>query len=423
MKKNFLIVTLLILAPLVIFYKSFSIFFAQDDYILIDKFSGSNFWINILTALTAHADTHWRPVHNLFFLISGSLFQTNFLMYHFFTFLIHIMAARMVYKISLYFLKSKFPAFVSSILYASNSSHFITLFWISGSATTIAFLLFLISFDFWIKKRNIFSLCFFVASLLASEAFVVAVSIFFFYNLLFEKKREFKWFVIISLTTLIFGLLRFVFLTPQKIYNIYNLEISKNVFLAVKYYALRITNIPDTPKDYLLLVIIFLWLVTICILLTKKFFRAYRDKTFIFFLSSAIVGLFPFVFLPSHLSPHYMNISIWSFSMIVASVLPRKKYLGIFLIFIFLLMSCLSVAKYQKNNWVVSRSNISKSYIEQIKKSNLAYGSNLIFGDNAISTSYEAYISLGTGKAINFFFKDKNYHTCFAAFESCYPLP
>ena len=75
------------------------------------------------------------------------------------------------------------------------------------------------------------------------------------------------------------------------------------------------------------------------------------------------------------------------------------------------------------NNWVVKRSKLALDYIQGIEKKNPDNGSMLTFGDNDISSSYEAYIVLGGGAAIKFWFGDKNYQTCFTAFEKCDVLP
>jgi len=72
-----------------------------------------------------------------------------------------------------------------------------------------------------------------------------------------------------------------------------------------------------------------------------------------------------------------------------------------------------------KNNWVIKRSEIAKLYVEKIETENPPNGTLLIFDNSPISTSSEAYFSLGTGKAIDFWFAGKNYKTCFAAFENC----
>ena len=62
---------------------------------------------------------------------------------------------------------------------------------------------------------------------------------------------------------------------------------------------------------------------------------------------------------------------------------------------------------------------MAKIYIDQIKKVNPPQEATLVFTDNKLSTSKEAYIALGTGYAIKFFFSDKNYQTCFSEFEDC----
>ena len=47
----------------------------------------------------------------------------------------------------------------------------------------------------------------------------------------------------------------------------------------------------------------------------------------------------------------------------------------------------------------------------------------LIFDNNQISSSLDAYYALGGGDGINFWFRNKNYKFCFTEFESCGTLP
>src|SRR3989304_7678409 len=158
-------------------------------------------------------------------------------------------------------------------------------------------------------------------------------------------------------------------------------------------------------------------MLKLAILSTKLW--EYRKLT-LFFIISILIGLFPFVLIPSHLSPHYMNIAIWAFTALVSlSLLSLNKVLRLFLILVFVLVAIINIQLTYKNNWVIKRSEIAKQYVEKIERENPPTGTLLTFDDSSISTSSEAYFALGTGKAIDFWFAGKNYKTCFTAFENC----
>jgi hypothetical protein len=68
---------------------------------------------------------------------------------------------------------------------------------------------------------------------------------------------------------------------------------------------------------------------------------------------------------------------------------------------------------------VTKRASLAKAYIEQIEKDNPPAGTTLTFADDQRSTSKEAYISLGMGQALSFWFRDKDYKYCFVGLEEC----
>ena len=115
-----------------------------------------------------------------------------------------------------------------------------------------------------------------------------------------------------------------------------------------------------------------------------------------------------------------MNISVFGLALLISISLSKLRLTNtIAFLLIFLLLSFLNVRKTYQDHWVIKRSDLSEKYIHEIENSNIPEESMIIFNDNYISTSEDAYISLGTGKAIDFWFGGKNYQYCFTAFESC----
>jgi len=405
-----------------VYHNAFSNFFAQDDFVLLQKFSAGGLWTNLIKALTSYHETHWRPVHNLFFLISGSIFGKNYVLYHIFLFSIHLTTSYLIFLISLQALKNRTSAIVSSIIYATHPFNFISLYWISGGATELSFMFFLIGFLFWLKNKIQYFLLFFVISLLASEAMLVGILIIIAWELFSGKAsmkiRDLK----ISLfVAAFFAITRFIFLTPRNTYNVYGVKISLGSISALKYYLLRTLGFAETNGDLLISIVLVVLILTLLFLFIKGFNRNLQN---IFFFSSVLVfGLLPFIAIPNHLSPHYMNISVWAFASIIGLILSREKRVHYLLVFIFVIVCFFSTEITQKNNWVVSRGQLSKKYISQIEKRNLPAGSTLVFNNNPISSSLDAYYALGGGDGISFWFRDKNYKFCFTEFESCGNLP
>ena len=300
------------------------------------------------------------------------------------------------------------------------------MFWISGSATVIGFLLLISSINSVLLDKKLLSLILFVLALLASEAMIASLPLFYGVNLLKQRKSfvPSNFLALLTITALIFGSIRFLLLTSETTFDVYPLEVSRSSLGAIKYYLLRIAGFSETSGDLLLSMILVGWLIAVVVLLVKSATKKHNLSLLAFSLAAVVAGLFPFILIPSHLSPHYMNLSIFGFSILIALVLERlKTAVKLFFLLLFLGISIYNVNLIMDNNWVVKRSNLTKVYLEQIQRDNSPPGTKLIFDDNILSTSEEAYVVLGTGKAIDFWFKDKNYKYCFTRFEKCLPLP
>jgi len=401
---------------------SFSLFnfFTQDDFILIDYFSGNNLFADFKNVFGYPSVSHWRPIHNLYFLISGNLFGRFYPGYHVFTLIIHIASAFMISKVLKLLTKNANASLLGTIVYALHPSHFVSIFWVSGSATTIGFLFLISSFYLYLKDKKNWALVLFVLSFLASEAMVVGAAIFTSYEFLVKRKIADKLFLLKVITiSLGFLLLKFLFLTSDTTFKTYPFEVSKGTIAALFYYILRTLGFAETSQDFFTSIILILWLAAIAFT-ALKIFRSDYQKLILFFIISALIGLFPFVLIPSHLSPHYLNISIWAFASTISfGFLYLKPSLRLIFVLTFVFASILNIQLTYQNNWVIKRSKIAKLYIEKIETENPPTGTLLTFDDSPISSSSEAYIALGTGKALDFWFGDKNYKACFTIFENC----
>ena len=417
-RKDILVCLLLAVLTALVFYKSFFNFFAQDDFILINHFSQNPFWENLKNVFGYPTVTHWRPLHNFYFLISGPLFGKNYFFYHLLTFGLHIAGSFFVYKVVMRILANEKAAFIAGLLYALSPIHFVSLTWTSGGATVIGFFFFITSFYSYLCKRKILSIVLFVLSFLASEAMVVGVLIFLVWTMF--NKKYFDKFVLaaLGLISLVFSAVRITFLNPGNISASYKLNFSSDDLLALKYYLARIFGVGEMA-NWQLKTLLIIWVMGILILLVNylRKRRAFENIAFGTFI--ILVGLFPFVLIPEHLSGHYMNISVFGLSITIGILISKARdYLAWAVVVFFMLISLSSVVTMGGNHWAVQRANLAKKYLDNIKSQHLPYGSTIIFDDNKISTSKEAYIALGTGEAVTFWF-NKQYKSCFTFFENC----
>ena len=410
----------LFLLGVAVFYKSLMVFFVQDDFILINHFSQNSLIIDVKSAIGSPEVTHWRPMHNLYFLIAGNIFYKNYSAYHFFTLLIHAGVAFLIFKIANKITNNLKIAYVSSFIYAIHPAHFVTLFWISGSATSIGFFFLLLSFLLYLQEKKRASIFSFLLSLLASEAMIAGFGLFVIYQFLFRDRKIINLFTgRLLMAATIFALIRLLFLTPKSTYDSYQINIWPQIFTNTKYYLLRVAGFAEVSGDLIVSIALLGLLLFTAINIARGLKYRSDHRVIIFALSLIILGLFPFVLI-SNLSPHYMNISVFGLALLISISLSKLRLTNtIAFLLIFLLLSFLNVRKTYQDHWVIKRSDLSEKYIHEIENSNIPEESMIIFNDNYISTSEDAYISLGTGKAIDFWFGGKNYQYCFTAFESC----
>lgn len=420
MRKDVLVFLLLAVIAAFIFYKSFFNFFAQDDFILINHFSQNGFVTNAGNVFGTPTVTHWRPIHNLYFLIGGSLFGKNYFGYHLLTLLIHITSAFLIYKTMIKITKNAAAAVSSAIFYVTSPVHLVSLYWISGGATLIGFTFFIASFYFYIRKRFFSALFLFVASCLASEAMVIAALILLAWEALFKKIKMRTPAVVIGLVALLIAFAQLTLFKPDPTIGAYRIEFLPNIINSLKYYLLRLLGFIEGSGFNVLSGALALWFLIIGAFAAYKLTRENDLKIFLFAAFVIFIGLFPFVLIPNHLSPHYMNISLWGVAILVGYVLGkmRRPIAGALLATV-VAINFFALEEIGNTHWVIQRGKLAKSYLEKIQNDNVPSGTRLIFGDNSVSTSLDAYYALGTGQAINFWFKDKNYKTCFTFYENC----
>lgn len=417
MKKDWIIATLIFLVILFIWKNAFSNFFAQDDFIFIEYFSQNSLVDDFKNVFGPPVVTHWRPFHNLYFLIAGNLFGKNFALYHLLTLSVHIAAGFFIFKIVQNLAKSNLAALAAAIFYTVHPAHFVSMFWVAGAATVIGFLFFVISIWSFMKKQMIVSLIFFIFALLASEAMISGVAVFALLVITTKRTRSWRFLSTLVLTAVIFIFIKLIFTSPAT-FEIYKIEISTRTLSAVIYYILRIMGFAEVSGDKIpSIVLVILWGM---ILTSSSRWILKNPKQLLLPTVTGVVGLFPFILIPSHLSAHYMNLSIWGISMALAIVFKRlvPLFVTLFLV-VFVIMAFININNTQKNNWVVKRSNLARTILGDIKTKNIAVGSTLIFSDAPVASSWDAYIALGQGKAIDFWFSNKNYKTCFTFLEDC----
>lgn len=420
MKTFVALLVFLLTITIVLYQRSLSIFFAQDDFILLNQFSQNSFLENLRNAFGPPLVTHWRPVDNIFYLVTGSTFGKNYFAYHLFLLCILVLSGYFTYRIVLEKTTSKFSAFIAALIYTLHPAFYGSIAWISGGATLIGFLFALIAFNFLQKKRIFLSFIAAGLAFLASEAMVVSFMAFVFLQHVLERRffgKKVLWgFAIFSVG---FIFLKLFFLTPASAADTYRLQISPGILYAVKYYILRIIGFSDSSSERLpqILILAGLSLITYCAISSYK--KEKNKPLYFLAFGCVVIGLVPFIFIPNHLSAYYLNLSIWGYSMLIAVAISKKKAVGLVGVIVLIIAFAINFKLSDSNYWVVKRAETSRYYTEKISAANLKKGTMIIFGDSNGRSSREAYFALGTGKGIDFWFGKGFYGYCFESVEKC----
>lgn len=419
MKKEPSILALIALVGAVVYIGSFSNFFAQDDFILITDYNKGNIVQNFSHIFAYPSISHFRPLHDFYFVLAGALFGKNYFGYHLITFLCLVAASYLIYKVALVLTNNSKMAVSASLIYATSSIHFMSMYWISGSATLLGFLFFIASFWALLKNNRLLSMFFYLIALLGSESMIVGVVLFASYAFLFKKKRLGRNVILLCAVGLIYSAVRFLFLTPGSTYDAYKLSFNPALVNTLRYYLLRLLGVSEGVNDLALKLAGLFFSGTAILLLVFKI-KSGLPKILIFAVVSIFCGLFPFIFISNHLAANYMSLSFFGVALAVAWALKdlQRNFLIIFLAF-WILVQAISVNHLANESWATTRAELSRKIITDIEVKNPPDGTTLVFDEKIYGGSKESYITLGEGRAINFWFPEKNYKTCFTFISVC----
>ncbi|MBI3341918.1 hypothetical protein HY024_02245 [Candidatus Curtissbacteria bacterium] len=425
---------LLFFAALIVFnfWRLLWVFFTQDDFVLINEYANGKISQELARVFSYPSVSHFRPLHDLYFFVNGNLFGLNYFFYHLVSFSFLILLTLFVFLSFKHLLKNSRAAFLAAVIFAVSPIHFTALGWISGGALLISFFVYMLGFLMITKNNSGVGLLLCLVSLLASEAMIVGILILIIYYALF-KKNSLKKISLLTLFGTLFVAFRFLLFTPSATYDSYKIQFGQGNLYAGFYYLTKLLGFSGTGNDLFSSAII----ATVSIYLVIKlvtyiyqsftykniwlFFKKSENKILLFSFFIVVFGLLPFIVLPTHLSPHYSLIALYGTCLLWGFVFKHEAKLGLSYLVVILILfaSYMNTSLLYRNSWVIDRSIVSQKYIDYLRDANIPDGSTLIFGDGSISSSREAYISLGTGKAIDLFFKGKGYSYCFDGLQTC----
>lgn len=438
MKKTILALLCIVSAALVIFHDSFSVYFFQDDFFLLD-ISNVQSIDGLLRFFIPRGDVQfYRPLsHEGFYFIIQNLFGFQPFAFHLVAWIFWLIAVFIVFKISKFYLKSHRYRILVTGLYALSAIHYNSLFWISNfsyQASAVFYFSAIAVYLSGIGSRRKFALLIslFVIGLLMNEFLITLPLMIIADNYILKRKQKFQhtYFIIWSLIVIsLYVILRFVLFKPN--FGTYHFSFSPQVISSYRFFILFFLNWGETIKDQLItywkirtdfvqsnFLVVMIWILNALIwifpvsLLIIQWWRRkmITDIASIFGGIWFLIALLPIIFVQSHISPHQGTIALFGFLILIVSSLEnsglQKKYRTIFfycLITLWLVSSSMTVLLNNRIHWIYRRSELVKFWMKNYKTKPDQGGKKVII---IPSRDKDTIVALNDGKAYNVLFND-----------------
>ncbi len=378
----------------VLFRKSLSLYFIQDDFWYLWLTSDQS--IRGFAKLFTTPTPFYRPISNsLYFFFMQLVFGVNPLPYHVANLLAHAFNSLAVGYLVYLLTENRALAFVSSVIFTSRVGHVIAVYWICVTTQSWPLMFFLISLILYIHYHRsarpgllagsyfCFALCAF--SNINGPTLVLLITL---YDLLMREgrsllsiaRREAGFYAIV----LVFLILQFViFKYPEHgEYHVSAGPAALKVFGIINVYAFNllylISYLTDGPA-WMVAVSILVGLAVISFALLA-FIRAARRKQssqgrlYLFFGFWYIWGFAPHLGLTGHIWPQYITVAAVGLSFLLASLLVRflrPKALAAALCLI-LALSFFSVRLFEKEEYdakgIIYKSELARNIISDLRE-------------------------------------------------------
>lgn len=343
--KNWLKFLLLLALVAFIYRDSFTSRFFQDDKLNIEMAASRNFLAVI------HGANHYRPVSVQGFYILGELVSSgNPVGYHLLEFIFFAATLAFVYKTAFLLTHNSRQSGIITFLYGVNISLFANFFWIANSQFVIGgFFFFFSLLLFYFKKYSWLSVPVFLLGLGSNEQILSLVLVLPVISYLLKKPfPKYVYAALVVLAIFWIGLKIFVFGMPTN--ADYMISLNPPTALATfRWYILRALNLPEGVKltaDWLFTAA---WLVFLLSLIRRKVnWKMILVGAFWFV---ATLGIF--IFLPNHMSAHYLTVALFGSSLIISELLVKNRILltGALALYLFLTIRGLDFLAH--THWII----------------------------------------------------------------------
>lgn len=383
--------------------------FSQDDwyFLLISQASNLSDVINFFNPLTQSGFAFFRPLGTQLYYF---LFQGNPFLMHVFMLFTQSFSGYLVYLL-LRELKLKSPTpILVALAYSVSSVHFLSLYYIAATQQLLAAAFSLLSLIFFLKKKYLPSALVLVLALLSKETAIVTPLIALVLIFLTKVKLTIRSFIPFITVLTIYLSLRLA--TSSGTQSEYHLFLGPSVLTNLRWYFLFAANFPEALVNYGLprmginitrfisdhgnsALIITIGSSLIATLALTRLFLSKRLSYAIWF----VVGLGPVIFLRNHLYPHYLDLALIPFLLLLLQDLKVKHQYIIAAFFI--ATSLLSIRLSQTHHWTTGRAEIATAALAFYDWDGACKQSNIVFiGEGSTPRELSYALSLANGPRV-----------------------
>lgn len=302
-------------------------------------------------------DFHFTPVSNqLFYGLTKILFGPNPLAFHLVLFLFSSLTLLLVHQISRHLLKNNLKAYMSVFFYALNVSLFANYYWVAISYFVIGGFFFFLTVFAYIKQGifwKLVTIAALVCAFLSNEIGYLLPAVLLLCDM-YQSRFKRSWIVLAAITSVV-AIIRWL-LVPKPVGQNYLLAFNWQVISTIRWYLLRVFNLPEGVRfsqqpEILILFVVFILLLAIVALWRFKA-KSYPLRLTLFAAAWFLIGALPFYFLPNHMSAYYLTIALLGPALLFSELLAVKK-IWLLALGVYLLLSWSGLLFLQKTHWII----------------------------------------------------------------------
>ena len=433
---------LFFLSTIILFYKSFSVFFVQDDFFIFSVARAINIEEYLNFFIPRMDTTNYRPLClQTQYLIFYQLFGLNPFPYHLLAIAIHALNGVLIFNLLRLFLKKTLPPALAAFLFVTSWTHFYSLNWIvcNCNDTSLFFILLYFLTFFKLKTNKLFIPEIMLIGALFSNETAVSAPLILFIILVFRK--------IVDKTTLTRVFVHFLLIVFYVYYrfvmhaaptaNTYAIGLSMKSFKNMWFFLLWLFNASEeivlhlkhnglffftdawffkqfpvyTPAICVFLSITILFLMYLFLRERTKF----SARIIIFGAAWFITGILPVLFIPNRVYPYYPYLAQIGFWIIFAHLITTdfSKLNKIFL-FLYIAANIFTLRVTYQTHWLPQESHQTKYYLHKFKKLQIPKNAaNILIpiknqqARNGLMEGKAFNVALNNYK-INFYLEEKN---------------